>query len=132
VAFARRATNGGLAVVISGLLLTACGRPDSQLQRKLVGTWMQGDSFEMTLAPDGNLHSKFTSNTNDKEFDFVGTWIASNHFLIVTVTGENGRNWASTNTEPVGSIEHFKIIKVDATHLTAGVNGYTNTYVRKR
>jgi len=115
-------------IVLFGLLLAGCARPDLNLQKKLVGTWTRGDFFEMTLAPEGRFQSKFI--LKDKEATFTGNWLVSNNCVVLTVTGKGDRNWTNS-TISIGDIKHFSILSLDAGRLVMAADGQTNTYARK-
>ena len=116
-------------IIILGLLVTGCERSDQKLQKKLVGTWTRGNFFEMTLVPEGRFQSKFVGK--DKEVSFTGNWLVSNSWVILTVTGKSERNWTNSTSIPIGDIEHFRIVSLDAVHLVMEADGQTNTYNRK-
>jgi hypothetical protein len=116
-----------IVIVLLGLLVAGCERPDSKLHTKLIGTWTQGDSFEMTFAPEGRCESKFVGK--DKGATFTGNWFVSNSWLVVTVTGKSERNM--TNAVHIGQVTHFSILSLDADRLVTAADGQTSTYNRK-
>ena len=115
-------------IVLLGLLLAGCERPDSKLQTKLVGTWTLGNDFEMTLAPEGKFQSRFIGK--DKEATFTGNWLVSNSCVVLTVTGKGARNWTNSIIS-IGDITHLSILSLDAGRLVMAADGQTNTYSRK-
>jgi len=117
--------------IVALALLAGCDRPESKLQKQLVGTWKREDSsFEMILTSNGLFHSKYVGE--DKELTFAGTWFVGNSSVIMTITGKDARNWPyPTNTPPIGNVESNTIISVDAVHLVTEFKGQTNSLVRK-
>jgi len=119
----------GLVIVILGLLLAGCERPDLKLQKKLLGSWTRGDFFEMTLTPEGRFQSRFVGE--DKEATFTGDWLVSNRCVVLTVTGKTDRNWTNPISISIGDIEYYKIVSLDAVHLVMEGDDQTNAYNRK-
>ena len=120
-----------LAFALLSLLLTACDRHDASLHKQLVGTWARGDSGVLTIDLDGSFQSRWTTVLTNvtKEWLYAGTWNVRDGFLISTVTNSETRN--STNSEAVGSVDRFRIISIDSSHLVNGIGGVTN-YLERR
>lgn len=118
-----------LALVI---LLTACGHhvsppedqsPDSQLRKKLIGTWTIESILqlgrEMTnvtsqsqiiLSTNGSYESRFTNlGTNyAHDFSYAGTWLVTNGEIHSTIT-----NSSLPKAVPIGTSYQLKIIRAD-------------------
>jgi hypothetical protein len=120
-----------LTLALLSLLITGCGRRDTSLQKQLNGTWARGDSGVMTVNSDGSFHSRWTGALTNatKEWIYDGTWEVRDRFLITTVTKSEARN--TTNSEAVGSIDRFTIVRVDDTHLVTELGGLTNYFERR-
>jgi hypothetical protein len=125
-----------LTFALLGLLIMGCGRRDALLHKQLTGTWVRGDSGVMTINSDGSFHSRWTNTLTNttKEWIYDGTWDVRDGFLITTTMKSEARN--TTNSEAIGSVDHFTIIRVDATHLVTELTGEkdfgeTNYFVRR-
>ena len=80
----------------------------------------------MIFDPKGTFHSHW-GLTN--RVDFFGTWIAGNGIIQMTTTNIDSRGF--TNVPPVGRVESYKVIQIDALRLVVESDGQTNSYVRK-
>lgn len=117
--------------VVISLLLTACERRDTKLREQIIGTWTHGDSGVMTLDSNGSFQSRWTiALTNiTKEWKYDGAWNVKDGVLICVITNSSAIN--STNSVPIGSMEHWKLIRADASHLVLANGNETNLFDRK-
>ncbi|MCL4789553.1 MAG: hypothetical protein KJ070_22645 [Verrucomicrobia bacterium] len=116
-----------MLIALLGLLLAGCVRPDSKLQTKLLGTWTQGDSVEMTFAPEGRCQSNFVGK--DKEATVAGNWFFSNRWLVVTDYRQKRAEYDQLSTPwPAYTFQHPQ---PDAGRLVTAADGQTSTYNRK-
>ena len=112
-----------LTFVLLVLLLTGCNR-DARLSRKVVGTWQAGSSMTEVFKDDGSfLFSQWHSNQTNA---FSGTWQVKNGFLSMTLTNAT----APGSNDHAGDSVSFKIVRVDAHHLTCVMGRDTNTVSR--
>ena len=120
-----------LTFALLSLLLTGCSRRDAVLHKQLTGTWTQGDSGVLTVNSDGSFHSRWTKELTNttKEWIYEGEWEVRDGFFITTVTKSEAQN--TTNYEPVGIVDRFTVIKVDATNLVTELGGKTNYFERR-
>jgi hypothetical protein len=87
---------------------------DADLRKRVVGSWIgPSDKLELTMNSDGNYISKFTRKGIGYEFE--GTWMIKDGFLIYTLTTNNTTN--TKHTLHVGSVEKFRIIHVNEEEL---------------
>ncbi len=88
------------------LLLTACGRRDADLQKLVVGKWLQGP-HTLTLGRDGSYTSIFPGKP---PVIYQARWQIEQGSLVVTEVKSNSVPMAAGNTT-------VKIVKVDKHHL---------------
>ena len=137
----------GLALFLLTVTLAACQRrdvssmspTDAKLREKLLGTWTWGGEPEgsagvNTLAPDGKFVSSSTNrwSSGSREFAYEGTWQVKDGILHLTYT-----KTSEPKDMPVGRIERYKIIRIDAEELADcqmldGSLGATNSLKRKK
>lgn len=120
-----RFTGSGLALLAMCMFLMSCERSDSRLRQQAVGTWGKQEG-EITFDSLGIFHSRWGSN---KPVDFFGTWEVKNGILMATSTNIDSHGF--TNMPPVGQVDSFRIIQVDASRLVLEIDGHTNSYIRK-
>lgn len=70
---------GGL---VSILLLSSCSPRDAKLREQIIGTWIRGDRFEITLATDGSFVSQWTQPT--KSLTYQGSWMVRDGDVVST------------------------------------------------
>jgi hypothetical protein len=94
------------------LWLTACGRHEADLQKQIVGRWLQGP-HTLTLGPDGSYTSIFPGKP---AITYKARWHIERGFLVVTDV--------TCNSVPVAGNTTVKIVKVDKHQLemTLGTN----------
>ena len=105
-------------ILTLSLLLTACSRQDANFSKQIVGTWQANGDVEMFNA-DGSF--LVTTSNSDHTNDYAGTWQIKSGVMTVTPTNVSG-------PEPevqVGDTMLFKIIRIDAHHLSYEINGQT-------
>jgi hypothetical protein len=122
--------------LIFSLLLVSCHSEDSRLKKQIVGTWAPENSdgfylFEMTLNSDGSFQSKMKAvSTNPAiEWNYAGSWQIKDGLLLSTITNSSGQN--TTNLEPAGSFERWRIAVLDDSNLKLEGRGQTNSFKRK-
>ena len=106
-------------ILALSLLLTACGRrnsqisklSDAQLGRQIAATWTQEGGQSLTISPDGSFSSSWSSG--NKFLKYQGTWLVKDQMLVETVTNASG----TMPHYPVGGVERVKIIQVDDSRL---------------
>jgi len=84
-----------ITFIFLSLLLTGCGRRDSQIQQELTGTWVEtGDSFRSTrvVSPSGSFDFQITGLTNGITVKEEGTLLARDGDLIITLTKDSRTN----------------------------------------
>ena len=120
-----------LQFIVLSFLLMACSRRDASVHDRIIGSWVHGDSGEITLLPNGSFHSKWTiALTNvTQEWIYDGTWGVKEGVLISTVTNSSANN--TTNSQAIGSIDRFKIIQLDSIHLAIDIGQKTNLFNRR-
>jgi hypothetical protein len=106
-----------LTLIALGLLVTACGRQDAGLRRRVAGTWYQGP-HTLTLAPDGSYTSVFPGKPT---VTYKARWHIERGFLMVTDV--------KSNSTPISGNTTLKIVLVDQHHLVLalGTNGISMT-----
>ena len=105
------------------LLLMGCSR-DAKLSREITGTWQVDSSMTEEFKSGGSfLFSQWHSNQTN---NFSGEWQIKNGLLILTLTNATGPR----TDGDVGDTVRFKIIHVDAHHLTCVMGRQTNTMNR--
>jgi len=100
-----------LSIAVALFSLHHYKRPtDAELRQKVVGSWIgPSDKLELTMNSDGSFVSKFMRKGIGYEFE--GTWMIKDGFLIDTLRANNSTN--TKHTLHVGSVEKFRIIHVD-------------------
>ena len=111
------------------LLLCGCGRSDGPLKKEVVGNWSRDSHFKMTLSPDGSFVSRWIAP--DKNLTYEGTWKIQDRRIKTTITNCVAEGYSITNTEPVGSVDHFAIIRADATRLVYSNNNSVISFKRE-
>jgi hypothetical protein len=124
--FSKRIMNSRLAFLVLSLLLTSCEKRDSRLRQQVVGTWGK-EHGEMILDTKGTFHSQWRGS--NKSVDFFGKWEVKNGILLASSTNIDSHGF--TNVPPVGRVDSFRIIQVDAARLVLGDKSQTNSYIRK-
>jgi hypothetical protein len=109
--------------VMLGLLVAGCDKTGQQF----VGTWQHEGGFSSTLSTDGSFSSSYTSTNQEVVLVYQGTWQAREGELDFTITNVSG----TRRHEPVGSVDHMKIVEVDSSHLVLEQGGMTN-YLERR
>ena len=111
-------------IISLSLLLTACGRHDAKLAKKIGGTWNDGSNDVITMSHDGSfsdtIYSKGRTNF------FAGTWQVNDGFLILTLTNAV----PADSHEPIGSVRRLEVVHVDEHQLVCGPAGHTITFKR--
>jgi hypothetical protein len=105
------------------LLLAGCGqRSDSQMQKKLVGTWVleetyaKGGDFKstITVAADGVYSCDLVTHNSSnvlRNFTLEGTWKVTNGVLVDITTKHSNTN------APLPLISTAKILRLDGQEL---------------
>jgi len=114
-------------IVALSLVLFGCGRRDAQLQKEIVGNWTLDGYFQMSLSPDGRFVSHWT--TTNTSVTYQGTWKIQRGSMVSTLT--NCIADGTTNYERVGSVDGYKIIRVDSTGLVYSNNNQLISMTRK-
>ena len=83
------------------LLLVACHR-ETELREQVTGTWVPDNTFDMTLAADGSLISRWTLPA--KSVEYQGTWKIQSGKVVSTIT--NCIAQGTTNVQPVGTVDN--------------------------
>ncbi len=88
-------------------------------------------SGAMTLVSNGRFQSKWamTFSNITREWTYEGTWAVTNGVLISMITKSESKD--TTNSEPVGYVDQWKIIQVDDSHLVLANGSETNLFERK-
>jgi hypothetical protein len=109
-------------------LLNSCGRSDAELQRRIIGTWIQDGNggFGLSIAADGSYASKFTGPNS--ELNYFGIWVVRDGFLVTTITNISALNW--TNSVKVGQIDRCRVIGAYKNQLI--LNVYNNRFKYER
>lgn len=94
-----------LILAASGVLLTSCNRPGTDVRQQLAGTWFQG-RHTLTLAPDGSYTSVFPG---EPAIIYMARWHIDGDFLVVTDV--------KSNSVPIAGDTTVKIVLVDRFHL---------------
>jgi hypothetical protein len=112
-------------VIALSLVLFGCGRRDAQLQKDVVGSWMLGSNFQMTLSPDGSFISHWAATNNS--VTYRGTWKIQEGKMVSTITNCVADGF--TDVEQVGSVDSYAILRVDS---TAMVYSFSNQIISFR
>jgi hypothetical protein len=110
-------------LILVCLLLTACGRSDTKLSERISGSWHQ-NPIRMVFNPDGRF--TLTIRQDAHANDYAGAWRIKDGFLDLVLTNKSA---VDTRGE-IGERGHFKIIDLDAHHLSYIQNGLTNSMSR--
>jgi hypothetical protein len=113
------------AILVLGLLSTACNRPDADLARQVTGTWNQEahqgtETHYITTVygPKGDFI--VTTRAADYTNDMSGTWRVQDGVVLMTVT-----NASHGNLRYIGQVLKCRIDRVDSHQLD-----YQNIYER--
>jgi hypothetical protein len=123
-------TRFALAFVFLCPLLTGCARSDAQIQRALIGTWIEtGENFRSTriVSPSGTFDFQITAFKNgitDKE---AGTLLAKDGGLIITLTNDSRIN---ASFMPIGL--HGRIVRLSEHDLVVRWDGLDQDRVLQR
>jgi hypothetical protein len=105
------------------LLVAGCSRQDAKFTKQIVGIW-KSEPDTQVFNSDGSF--LFRTLSSDHTNDYAGTWKIRGGIMAVTPTNTSGPDPEAQ----VGDTVHFKIIRVDAHHLSYTVSGQTVTAVR--
>ena len=105
-------------VIGLSLLVTGCSRQDAKFTKQIVGTW-KSEPDTQVFNSDGSFLFRTLSSGHTN--DYAGTWQIRGGIMSVTPTNTSGPD----PEVQVGDIVHFKIIRVDAHHLSYTVSGQT-------
>ena len=105
---------------------------DAEVRKVFTGNWVpQGSTWGgLTLHSKGSFTKRLRSDsTSDaKQWLYEGTWAVKDAFLTLTITNAVTRN--TTNSEPVGSIDQFMIVKADRSQLVLQKDGVKTYFTR--
>lgn len=125
------------------LLLVGCGPrsksnlspADAKLRGTLTGTWMRESNGAtqgtIHLAADGTFVAAWT-NFHAKPlraWTYEGKWEVTNGAISCTLTKSGAVN--TTNSEAVGSVDLFRIIRLDDNNLVWENSGQINSLTRR-
>ena len=105
-------------ILASSLLMMGCRRQDATFSKQIVGTW-KSDGDTQVFNSDGSFLVRTLSS--DHTNGYTGTWQVRGGIMTITPTNTSGPD----PEVQVGDIVHFKIIRVDAHHLSYTVSGQT-------
>lgn len=108
------------------LLLVGCSR-DARLRKEVTGDWAGGSNFKMTLFRDGSFVSEWIAP--DKSLTYLGTWKIQDGSITTTIT--NYITDGYSNFKHVGSVDHFTIVRADATRLVYSNDNRIISFSRK-
>jgi len=123
-----------IIILVFGLLLAACSRPDADLARQITGTWNEEAHFESethyvttVYAPDGS----FSITTRAAEFtnDMAGTWRVEGKIILLSVTNASPGNLRYIGHVVKCQIDHVDSHQLDYQEIFERV-GPTNTSIR--
>ena len=118
-----RAMKYTLIILASSLLMMGCSRQDAKFGKQIVGTWKsEGDTIAFNS--DGSFLARTLSSGHTN--DYAGTWQISGGIMTVSPTNTSGPD----PEVQVGDIEHFKIVHLDAHHLSYTIGGNTVLFNR--
>ena len=103
------------------LLLTACNRQSAKFSKQIVGTWQSKGAGTESFNTDASFLIKERTSTQTN--DYAGTWQIKDTVMTLTFTNATG----SAPEVQAGNTIDFKIIRMDAHHLSYTVNGVTNS-----
>ena len=112
--------------LLLSLLLTACGRQvkpqelsgDAKLRQQITGVWSVEHGV-IRIASDGTSSANLTNGT--RIWAYRSTWELNDGVIIVRITSVDTQG--TTNCEPVGTVEHLRIIRVTDHSLVYDGNG---------
>src|SRR5579883_1704955 len=122
------------SVVAPGILIISLlfRRPEPPNLKLIAGNWVQQDSLgSLVLRPGGKFHWRIYSQKvqNDgipedaAQWLYEGTWDVKDGSLVLSISFANARN--TTNVEPVGTVDKFRVITVDPGNLEMEREGVT-------
>ena len=120
-----------VAALAGSFLLTSCHQRDVQLTHDVVGLWANGDADQIHIYADGNFRAK-SAQTNAgiaNVWNYAGLWEIRDGVLVAIITNSFALN--STNFEPSGSTNEYRIIRADTNSLVWEFNGQTISYQRR-
>jgi hypothetical protein len=94
------------------VLLAGCSR-DARLRKEVAGDWAESSHFNMTMSPDGSFVSHWIAP--DKSLTYQGTWKIQDGKITTTLTNCIADGYS--NFEPIGSVDHYAILRADAIRL---------------
>jgi hypothetical protein len=89
--------------------------------RRIYGRKIQQDSL-----PDGT--SQYSIPDGTSQWTYGGTWDVKVGVLVLSISNAVARN--TTNVEANGSVDNFRVSKVDGSHLVLERNGITTYFHR--
>jgi hypothetical protein len=109
----------------------------AQIRELFTGNWLQEDSLGSLV-----LHSKGTFDRRifgrkieqdsipdgTSQWLYEGTWDVKDAVLVLSILNAVARN--TTNVEASGSVDNFRVSKVDGSHLVLERNGITTYFHR--
>lgn len=105
---------------------------DAEVRKVFTGNWVPQDSTGggLTLHSKGSFtkRQRSDSTSDAKQWLYEGTWAVKDVFLTLTITNAITRNTA--DSEPVGSIDQFMIVKVDQSQLVLQKDGVKTFFSR--
>ncbi|MDR3409498.1 MAG: hypothetical protein P4N59_02975 [Negativicutes bacterium] len=105
---------------------------DAKVRKVFTGDWVpQGSTWGgLTLHSSGRFTKRLGSvaTSDAKQWLYEGTWAVKDMFLTLTITNAVTRN--TTDSEPVGSIDQFMIVKVDQSQLVLQKEGVKTYFSR--
>jgi hypothetical protein len=120
------------SLLVISLLVTGCHQRDTELRQGMFGTWIPNSETNCTiiLARNGTFTTKFMAvRTNvTKELIYEGTWRVTDGFHTLTITNASGYE----PHQPVGTVERYKIVRLDKNELVCQNAGDTNHLVYRR
>ena len=109
----------------------------AQIHQLLSGDWVQEDSLgSLVLRPKGEYHWTMYSQRiqhdaipkDASQWLYEGTWEVKDGVLVLSISFANSRN--TTNVEAVGTVDNYRVVKVDASKLALEKDGVTTDFHR--
>lgn len=127
-------------------VLASCQGQDAKFSKMVVGAWRDsGDCGQLIVTSSLSANGTFRTtcknrNAPDAVMFYDGRWSVSNAVLVSTVTNITGASVTTTNDlgnrvsakVPVGTTDHYKIVKATADELTLSKDGQTNLMKRMK
>ncbi len=109
----------------------------AQIRELFTGNWVQEDSMgSLVLHSRGGFDRRIFGRKiqqdsipdGTSQWLYEGTWDVQDGLLVLSISNAVARN--TTNVEANGSVDNFRVSKVDGTHLVLERNGITTYFQR--